>query len=281
LVRSEGNSAQSSDEGSDGGKDSDFGGELEGCGKSQSDELTDTLEIGLNGSIEEPGFVARVVIEKIADKDYGEIGPGDGSGPAGASDAENGETKFSEDEYIVAEKIDEVGCDEGEGDGSDHVHTLKGSANGEIQKQGKETGGKCVHVGSGQDRDAVGHSEAFEIERDDPDGKGKKGSDRETKVDAVDERAVAIFAMACAEGLGDEGVEANHETFTKESEDDEETGADTDGANGFGAVGKASNHHGVDDDHAHPAEFSEHQRKGEVEGGAEFGAKCGEREHEE
>ena len=46
----------------------------------------------------------------------------------------------------------------------------------------------------------MGHTESFEIERDDPDGKGKKRSDGEAEVDAVDERAVAIFAVAGAEG---------------------------------------------------------------------------------
>jgi hypothetical protein len=274
LVRSEGNSAKSSDEGSDGRENGDFGGELEGCGKSESDELADALEIGLNGSIEELGFVARIVPEQIAYQDRGEIGPGDRGGPARASDAENGETKFAEDKYIIAEKIDEVGSDEGKRDGPYHVHALKSSANGEIEKQGKETTGKRAHIGGGEDRHGVGHTESFEIERDDPDGKGKEWSDGEAEVNAVDERAVAILAMACAEGLGDKGVQANHETFAKEGKDDEEAGADAHGTDGFGAKGKASNHHGVDDDHTHPAEFSEHQGEGEVKSGAKLGTEC-------
>ena len=78
--------------------------------------------------------------------------------------------------------------------------------------------------------------------------------------------------MAGAKGLGDKGVEADEETFTKEGEDDEENGDEADGADGLGAVGKAADHHGVHDDHAHPADFGEDEREGEAQGGAEFAA---------
>jgi hypothetical protein len=92
---------------------------------------------------------------------------------------------------------------------------------------------------------------------------------------------VAIFALASTEGLGHEGVQANEETFTEKGEDDEEAGADADGADGFGAVGKTADHHGVNDGHAHPADFGEDERESEAEGGTEFVAENGEEGHGE
>ena len=91
----------------------------------------------------------------------------------------------------------------------------------------------------------------------------------------------AVFGVARAEGLRDESVEADEEAFTKESEDEEEAGADADGGDGLGAVGKAADKHGVFDGHADPADFGEDEGNGEVQSGAKFGAQSGPGEHGE
>jgi len=92
---------------------------------------------------------------------------------------------------------------------------------------------------------------------------------------------VAVFAAARAEGLRDESVEADEQAFAKKGEDDEEAGADADRADGLCAVGKATDHHGVDDDHAHPTDFGEDERESKTEGGAKLGAEDGEEGHGE
>ena len=81
-------------------------------------------------------------------------------------------------------------------------------------------------------------------------------------------RELRLFA--CAESLGHESIEAEEETFTEERQHHEDSGTKADRAHGDRAVGQAADHHGVDDGHAHPAEFSEDQRKGEPERGAHF-----------
>ena len=81
---------------------------------------------------------------------------------------------------------------------------------------------------------------------------------------------MAIFALACAEGLCDEGIESKKEAFAKKRQHHEDTGAKADGTHGDGTIGEAADHHGVDNGHAHPAEFSEDERKGEPERGAHF-----------
>ena len=205
-------------------KTADFRSELHGGGNAESDELADAIEIGLDRSFEEFGFVATIVPEEINDQDESEVAAGDAGGDAGAGDAVSGEAEFAVDEDVVAEEIDEVGGDEGESDGANHVHALEGAANGEIEKQGDEAGGECAHVGSGEDGDRMGDAEALEIAGKDPDGNGEKRGDGEAEVDAVDERGVAIFAAAGTEGLRDEGVQADEEAFTEEGEDDEEAG---------------------------------------------------------
>ena len=238
-------------------------------------------EIGLQGSVEEFGFVATVVPEKINDQDESEVAAGDAGGDAGAGDTVGGEAEFAEDEDVVAGEIDEIGGDERESDGAHHVHALERAANGEIEEEGNESGGEGAHIGSGEDGDGVGDAEAFEIAGQDPDGNGEERGDGEAEIDAVDERGVAVFAMAGAEGLRDEGVQADEKAFAEEGEDDEEAGGDADGADGFGGIGKAADHHGVHDDHAHPADFGEDERKSEAEGGAKFAAEDGEEGHGE
>jgi len=272
--------AQARDESCNQSEDSNFRGELESRGEAKSDEFSNACEIGLHGSFEKFGFVARVIPEKIRDKNESEISAGDAGGDAGAGDAISRKAEFAKDENVVSSKIDEVGADEGEGDGANHVHALEGTTNSEVKEEGEESGGERAHIGSSEDGDGVGNAEVLEVMRNDPHRNGEEGSDSEAEVDAVDQGAVAIFAMASAEGLGDQRVEADENTFAEESEDDEEAGGNADGADRFGGVRKAADHHGVDNHHAHPPDLGKDEGKGEAEGGAEFTTEDGEEGHE-
>jgi len=156
---------------------------------------------------------------------------------------------------------------------------LQGAAHGEVKQKREKADGKGTHVGKGQDGYIVGEAEAFVEERNEPDGESEEGSNGNADVDPVNERAVAIFATAGAEGLGDECFEADENTFAEKDEDDVNAGADADSGNGSSTVGKAADHHGVDNGHAHPADFGENEREGEVQSGTELGAKSGESEH--
>jgi len=79
--------------------------------------------------------------------------------------------------------------------------------------------------------------------------------------------------------LRDERVQADEEALAEEGEDDEDTGRDADRTDGFCAVGETTDHHGVHDDHAHPADFGEDERKSKAESRAEFGAEDGKEGH--
>jgi hypothetical protein len=129
-----------------------------------------------------------------------------------------------------------------------------------------------VHIRTGEDGDIRGDAEVREEIGEEPHGSEDKGRQREAEVDAVDQRVKAVLGAAGAEGLGNQGVEADEEAFAKEREDEEEAGADADGGDGLGAVGEAADHHGVHDGHADPADFGEDQGQCQVECGAEFGA---------
>jgi hypothetical protein len=89
----------------------------------------------------------------------------------------------------------------------------------------------------------------------------------------------AVFAAAGAEGLGDEGIEADEDALPEEGEDQKKAGADADGGDGLGAVGEPADHHGVHDGHADPTYFGEDEGEGQVESGAELGAQGGPGEH--
>jgi hypothetical protein len=52
----------------------------------------------------------------------------------------------------------------------------------------------------------VGDAQALKVKREEPDWEGEEWSHGETEVDTVEEGAVAIFAAAGSEGLGDESV---------------------------------------------------------------------------
>lgn len=86
---------------------------------------------------------------------------------------------------------------------------------------------------------------------------------------------MAVFAAARAEGLRDESIETDEDAFAEKSEDDEEARTNADGTDGFGAVRQATDHHGVNDHHAHPADFGKDEGQGQMESGTEFAAEDG------
>jgi hypothetical protein len=224
--------------------------------------------------------VARVVPEKVGDENESEIRAGDTGGDAGAGDSISGEAEFAKDEDVIANDIDQIRSEESEGDGANHVHALEGATNSEVQEEGEESGRERAHVRSGEDGDGVRNAEALKVTRKDPDGNGEKGCDSEAEVDAVDQGAVAILATARAKGLRHQGVQSDEDPFAEESEDDEEARGDADRSDRLSRVGKAADHHGVYNHHAHPADFGKDEWKGEAKGGAEFAAEDGEEGHE-
>ena len=209
LVAGEGNGAKTGDQGGDGGEDGDFGGHLHSGGKAECDEPTDAREIRARRCSTHFGVVARVVPEKKNDQDGGQVGARDGGGDAGADYAEHGKTPVAEDEEIVAEDVDEIGGDEGEGDGANEVHPLQGATEGEVEEQGDEAEGQGVHIGAGEDGDVGRDTEAIVEMREKPDRCEQERRKGEAEVDAVDERVKAVFTATSAERLGDERVEAD------------------------------------------------------------------------
>ena len=281
LVASLSDGSQARDECGNESKDGDFSGELKRSGEAEGDEFANAGEVGLHGSAEQFSFVARIVPEQIDDEHECEISARNTRGDARAGYTVSGKAEFAEDEDIITDKIDEVGTDQGEGDRADHIHTLEGAADREVEKKRKKSGGKRAHVGSGQNRDGMGDAEGLEIVGKNPDRDGQKRCDGKAQVDAVDERAVAVFAVAGAESLRDERVESDKDTFPEESEHDEKAGRDANGSDGLGGIREPADHHGVDNDHAHPADFGENERESEAKGRAEFAPKDGEKGHEE
>src|SRR5258708_2288749 len=95
----------------------------------------------------------------------------------------------------------------------------------------------------------------------------------------MQKRTMAIFALACTESLGNKCVQANQKPSAKKRKDVNKDAPKANGGNGHSAVGEATDHHGIDDRHAHPPELGEDQRNGELQSGPEFGAKCLEVNH--
>ena len=90
--------------------------------------------------------------------------------------------------------------------------------------------------------------------------------------EAVLEGAVGVVDAFGAEGLGEDGVEAEEDSAEPEGEGVVEDLAERGGSEGDGGVGEMADHDGVDDAHGHPADLSEDQREGKVQHGRDFAA---------
>ena len=85
---------------------------------------------------------------------------------------------------------------------------------------------------------------------------------------------MAVFATACAEGLSDQSVQTDEESSAEEGKHMHEDASQADRGDGHGAIRQAADHHRVNNGHAHPAQFGEHQRNGQPQSGPDLRAKC-------
>ena len=190
-----------------------------------------------------------------------------------------GKPKCPKDQQVVAGEIHEIGANQREGDGTHHVHALKRSANREIEQQWNQSGRKRPHIRRRQDRDRVRDSEALKVLGNDPNRNRQKRSYGKTQVDPIYQRSMAVLSAARAERLGNERVKPDQQPLSEEREHDKQAGSDAHGTDGFGGVGQPADHHRIYDDHAHPPNLGQNQRKSQAQGRAKLGAKDGEEGH--
>ena len=207
------------------------------------------------------------------DEDGHEVEAGEAGGPGGAGDAEGrdavgvgGEVEaVAEDQEPVAGGVDEVGGDEGEGDGAAVVVGLQVAAEGEVEQQGEGAVVEALHGGDGLGEDGVVDGEVEEQGGRDGEDGDEQGGEGEGHDEAVEEPAVGFVLLFGAEGLGDEGVEAEEDASDAEAEGVEEDLGEGGGAHGEGGVGEMAEHDGVDQRHGDPAELAGDEGQGQVD----------------
>ena len=216
LVARKSDGSQAADKGGGESEDADFQGDLNGCGKPQRDKAADASEVNIDRSLEQLGAVTAIVPEQIADEYDCQIQAGNGCGPARTHHAHRGSAPFAVDENPIEEGVDDVGAHEREGNRLGHVHGLQAASDSEIKQERKKAEGQRLHVGNGERGELRFDVQTPKKRSEQPNWKHQEGRHHHAQINAVDQRAVAVFAAARAEGLRDEGIEANEETATEE-----------------------------------------------------------------
>ena len=140
LVSREGESAHDADEEGDQAEDGDFDEDLAAGGCSEEREAAEARGFEVAGHAAETVVVAALDAPEGDDHEEGEIAARDGGREACTGDAEGGDVDGAEgvavDEEPVADYVDEVRGDQGEGDGTDVVEGLQVAAEGEVEEEG-------------------------------------------------------------------------------------------------------------------------------------------------
>ncbi len=243
-------------------------------GAPRRSEALEAPELQVAGHRAQAVVVLAVDVPDGGEESGREVEAGDGGGVGRAGDAVaaevDGAEVVGEEQEPVAEGVDQVGGDEGHGDGADVVEGLQVAAQGEVEQ---ERGGSGVERleeadGLGEDRGLDGQVVQGEGAGGD-DGhqeRGEQGGEDE----AVEQPAVGVVELARAVGLRDVGVEAEQDAADAEGEGVVDDLGECGGGDGDGRVGQVADHDGVDDGHEHPAEFGEDERQGEREHGLDF-----------
>src|SRR5260221_4110137 len=224
--------------------------------------------------------MTAVIPKEVPDENESHVEASERGGPSGTDQTHGWGSPLAVDEHPIEEKIDEIGGDQREGYGPDHVHRLDAAAHGEIEHERKEADSQRFHVGNREARDHGIDMKRLQQWAEEPDRGHEQRRHDHAEVNAVDQGAMAIFTLTGAESLGDQSVQANEQTAAEECHHVENAGADADRADGIGAVGQVADHYSVDDTHRHPANLSEDERQCQAQGRAHFGAEGLQAEHE-
>ena len=148
FVAGERESAEGGDECGDEGKDGDLDEDGGAGGRAEEEEAAEVLVFDTAGDFLAEAEDEAVVVVAVGapdgeDEDGHEVESGEAGGPGRTGDAEGGDAiavsgnipVVAEDQEPVHTRVDEVGGDEGEGDGAAVVVGLQVAAEGEIEQQ--------------------------------------------------------------------------------------------------------------------------------------------------
>ncbi len=182
FVAGEREAAEGGDESGDEGEDGDLDEDGSAGGGAEEEEAAEVLVLDARqprsalarnqqAALAEAREAAVVVIAVGApdgeDQDGHEVEAGEAGGPGGSGDAEGGNTVatagegpvMSEDEEPVGGGVDEVGGDEGEGDGAAVVVGLEVAAKGEVEQQRESSVVEASHGRDSLGEDGAVHGE--------------------------------------------------------------------------------------------------------------------------
>ena len=108
----------------------------------------------------------------------------------------------AEDEEPVGGGVDEVGGDEGEGDGAAVVVGLQVAAEGEVEHQGEGAVVEAPHGGDGLGEDGGVYGKAEEKDRREGEDGDEEGGERDGHDEAVEEPAVGFVRVLWRRGPG-------------------------------------------------------------------------------
>jgi hypothetical protein len=174
------------------------------------------------------------------------------------------------DEEPVAEDVDQVCCDQRQGDGADVVEGLQVTAEGEVEEECRGAVVECAEEGDCAGEDGGVDGEAQHQRRSKQDDDDEYHSEACGEDEAMEKPAVGFVKFTCSMGLGEIGIEAEENTGYTEGHGVVEDLAECGGGDGECRVGHVSDHHGIDDAHEHPADFSENERQGKGKDGSDL-----------
>ena len=180
-----------------------------------------------------------------------------------------GEPQLAVDQHPVAEPVEQVGDDVGEGNDAHLAHSLQVAARAAVEQQRQRAPVEDAQVGAGGGGNFRRDAEAGEAVAGDPEGEHQWRRDDAGQIDALRQPAMALVVIVAAVGLGDQRVEAEEQADAEERRRVVDGVAEGDRADGGGA--QRADHDGVDDALGHPAELAQDDRNRENNERAEFG----------
>ena len=175
---------------------------------------------------------------------------------------------MTKDQDPIANRVNQVSSNQGEHDRLDQTHGLQVTPERGIEEKRQQAPGQCLEKRHGLAEYFGMNPPGIHPRNAQPNQGHQRRRQNEIQVNSMEQRAMTLFKISCSKGVGDQSVQTQQQTHSKDGHGKEQNTPNADSSNGLGA--DTTNHHGIDNSHGHPTQFGHDHWPGQRQHGSEF-----------
>ena len=211
-------------------KDADFEHRLPGRRQPEPEQGALTREIEMKRRVAERRFPIAVTPQHHEPQPRGHEHARQQRRPGRSADAQRRQTEMTVDQHPVGERVDDIGRNQRDHDGTHDAQALKVATKSHVEKKRRKAPGQNRQIRTRERQHPGRQAPPGQRRRHrEQDGEHRNG-DQRAQPHAIDQPAVALVEPGRTKRLGDQRIESEQQAHRKDRDGEEEHAGEADGA---------------------------------------------------